>query len=66
MNLRQFTMAMLISALPVGASAAQASLTLNAGDFVASKRVTPEGEVRVKLSKSGKAKLRKLKKEISV
>lgn len=58
MNLRHFSMALLVSALPLAASA---DITLDKGDFVAAERVTRNGQVRVsfKLSKSGKAKLRK-------
>lgn len=64
MNIRQFTMAMLISALPLGATAAQQSF--NEGDFVVTRRISQEGELAgVKLSKSGKAKLRKLKKQLA-
>jgi|GEM_PF-7068379 len=64
MNLRQFTLAMLISALPLGASST--NISLNAGDSVAGRGISQEGEVRVKLSKSGKAKLKKLRKESPV
>jgi hypothetical protein len=62
MNLRQFSIAMLISAIPVLSVAAPAGISLNKGDFVAAERVTKDGEtvVSVKLSKSGKAKLKKL------
>ena len=60
MNLRHFTLAILISAFPQ-LSAADA-VKLDKGDFLAAEQITREGEtlVRVKLSKSGKAKLRKL------
>jgi len=58
MNLRLFTIAILISALPIAAHA----LGLNSGDFVAAERVNSNGDtvVKVKLSKSGKAKFKKL------
>ncbi len=61
MNLRQFSIAFLISALPM-AVIADPSIALNRGDFIAAETVNREGEsiVRVKLSKSGKAKLKKL------
>ena len=40
-------------------------ITLNKGDFVAAERVSEEGQtiVKVKLSKSGKAKFKKLNRE---
>jgi hypothetical protein len=67
MNLRLFTIAVLISALPSLTLAETSSLsasiiTLNKGDFVAAERISPNGQttVSVKLSKSGKAKLKKL------
>lgn len=64
MNLRLFTVLMLASTLPLAASAA-ARLSLNEADFISAKRITRNGGalVSVKLSKSGKAKLRKLNKE---
>lgn len=62
MNIRQFSLAILVSALPVFA---QSTLSLNSGDFLSAEKVTKEGEtlLKVKLSKSGKAKIRKLNKE---
>lgn len=61
MNLRLFSIALLMSALP-SLSGASSAISLNRGDFVAAERVTPEGEtvVSVRLSKSGKAKFKKL------
>ena len=61
MNLRLFSIAILISALPMLASA-DAAISLNKGDFIAAERVSKDGEtiVSVKLSKSGKAKFKKL------
>lgn len=61
MNLRQFSIAVLISAVPHLASADPA-ISLNKGDFIAAERISHDGEtvVSVKLSKSGKAKLKKL------
>ena len=59
MNLRHFTLAILISAFP---QLSLADVKLDKGDFLAAEQITRDGEtlVRVKLSKSGKAKLRKL------
>jgi hypothetical protein len=61
MNLRIYTIALLASAIPLFATA-QTAISLNPGDFVAAKRIAKNGEevVSVKLSKSGKAKFRKL------
>ena len=61
MNLRHFSMALLISALPLSLSAEQAS-KFNEGDFkVVEKQADGvEPELKVKLSKSGKAKLKRL------
>jgi hypothetical protein len=61
MNLRQFSIALLISALPVFASATS-SISFNKGDFVSADSISRNGEMilSVKLSKSGKAKMRKL------
>lgn len=60
MNLRLFTIAMLISALPLSSFAG--AISLNEGDFVAAEKVSRDGEtvVSVKLSKSGKVKFKKL------
>ena len=61
MNHRLFTIALLVSALPLFA-AADVSVSLNKGDFVAAERLSRNGEtiVSVKLSKSVKAKFKKL------
>jgi hypothetical protein len=61
MNIRQFSIALMISALPALAQAGQA-LSLNHGDFIAARKISSNGETTVtfKLSKSGKAKLKKL------
>lgn len=61
MNLRQFSIAFLISALPMGAIA-DPDISLNKGDFIAAESLNRDGEsiVSVKLSKSGKAKFKKL------
>lgn len=61
MNLRLYSIALLISAIPHFALAG-AELSLNKEDFTAAERVSPSGEtiIKVKLSKSGKAKFKKL------
>ena len=61
MNLRLFSIAVLISALPILTSA-NSAISLNKGDFIAAERVSKDGEtiISVKLSKSGKAKFKKL------
>jgi hypothetical protein len=57
MKLKMFTMALLVSALPYSASA---KARLEPGDFVHEERIREgETELKVKLSKSGKAKLRR-------
>jgi hypothetical protein len=57
-------MAVLISAVPYFAQAEESGIKLNKGDFVSAERVSQDGEtvLSVKLSKSGKAKLKKLTK----
>lgn len=64
MNLRLYSMALLISAIPHFALAGT-EISLNKEDFTAAERVSPEGEtvVKVKLSKSGKAKFKKLNRQ---
>lgn len=58
MNLRIFSMAILASALPYSA---RANTPFQPGDFVSGERISlGEKVVKVKLSKSGKAKLRRL------
>lgn len=61
MNLRLFSIAMLISAHPLLALA-DPSVSLDKGDFIAAEKITRDGEtiVSVKLSKSGKSKFKKL------
>lgn len=63
MNLRHFSIALLISALP-SLSYAEGKISFTKEDFKSAERVTRNGEVivNVKLSKSGKAKLKKLNK----
>lgn len=65
MNLRLFSLALMISALPT--QPAQASV-LNHADYKAIENVSDTGEVfvRLKLSKSGKAKLRRLKNQSAI
>lgn len=62
MNLRLFSIALLISALPMYAAAETAEVSFDKGDFISAERLSQDGEtiVRVKLSKSGKAKVKKL------
>lgn len=62
MNLRLFTFALLTSTLPIVASAGAREVSLNRGDFISAKPISKNGEtvVSLKLSKSGKAKFRKL------
>lgn len=64
MNLRMYSMALLVSALPIFAYAEAHGISLNRGDFVAAEKVDQDGStvVSVKLSKSGKAKFKKLNK----
>lgn len=64
MNLRHFSMALLISALPLTVSAEHAT-QFNEGDFKVVEKQTDgsEMELKVKLSKSGKAKLKRLQAE---
>jgi hypothetical protein len=61
MNLRLFTIALLISALP-SISSATPAISLDKGDFIAAEKLSKDGEtiVSVTLSKSGKAKFKKL------
>jgi hypothetical protein len=61
MNIRLFTIALLISALP-SVSFGKSVISLNKGDFIAAEKISRNGEtiLSVKLSKSGKAKFRKL------
>ena len=62
MNIRSFSIAILVSAIPLLASAETSNIALNKGDFISAERLTQDGEtvLSVKLSKSGKAKLKKL------
>jgi hypothetical protein len=64
MNLRTFTIAMLISAMPVTVLGDGKEISLAKEDFISATQVTQDGEtiVSAKLSKSGKAKLRKINK----
>jgi hypothetical protein len=62
MNIRLFSIALLVSGLPLFTFAEGTEISLNRGDFVAAERLSQNGEtpMRVKLSKSGKAKFKKL------
>jgi len=62
MNLQIFTFALLVSGLPILAHAGDSTAELNRGDFKSARKVDHNGElvVSVKLSKSGKSKIRKL------
>ena len=53
--------ALLISAIPL-LTHADAAISLNNGDFIAAETVSQDGEtiIKIKLSKSGKAKFKKL------
>jgi hypothetical protein len=62
MNIRLFSIAILVSAIPLFALADSVGIALNKGDFLSAERVVRDGGVlvSVKLSKSGKAKFKKL------
>lgn len=62
MNAKLFSIALMVSALPLLSLAKSAGVTLDRGDFVAAEKVSDEGEtvLNVRLSKSGKAKLKKV------
>jgi len=64
MNLKMYSLALLISAVPHFALAGPA-ISLNRGDFIIAERVTDFGDtvLKVKLSKSGKAKFKKLNRQ---
>lgn len=63
MNLRLLSLLVLASAMPMNVSAGSSRVSLNEGDFLSAQRSTRHGGavVKVRLSKSGKAKLRKLR-----
>lgn len=65
MNRRLFSFAVMISAIPLIALAKTSSVSFNEGDFKAAKKITRNGDtlISLKLSKSGKAKLKKLNAE---
>ncbi len=62
MNARLFSIAVLISAIPLQGFAAGHEISLNHADFISAEKVSPSGEtiLNMKLSKSGKAKFKKL------
>ncbi len=64
MNFRLYSIAFLFSVLPIISSATN-ELKFNRGDFVGTERKTSDGDtvLKVRLSKSGKAKIKKLNKE---
>ncbi len=64
MNIRSFSMALLVSALP-HLGTAETINSFNERDFISAQKLNAEGEMifSLKLSKSGKAKLKKLKVE---
>lgn len=63
MNLRLFSVVLMASAIPLSVSAGSTRISLTEGDFISAEKITRDGGslVSVKLSKSGKAKLKKLK-----
>lgn len=64
MNLRMYSIALLVSAIPLFAHAEAHGISLNKEDFVAAEKMAHDGStiVNVKLSKSGRAKFKKLNK----
>jgi hypothetical protein len=66
MNKRTFALSVLLSLVPVLAAAG--SVTFDKGDFLSARRTTRDGKVLVslKLSKSGKAKVRLLQKDETI
>lgn len=64
MNLRQFSMTLLVSALPLYAVAESSGISFHKEDFISAERLSQDGEtvIDVKLSKSGKAKVKKINK----
>ncbi len=63
MNLRLYTAALLVSALPIFALADSHGVKLGASDFISAEKNLRNGEtiVSLKLSKSGRSKFKKLK-----
>ena len=68
MNKRLFSIALMVSAIPMIVFADGRTLSLSKEDFVAAERVSSSGEtlVKLKLSKSGKAKLNRAAKDSDV
>ncbi|MBS1958456.1 MAG: hypothetical protein JST80_03200 [Bdellovibrionales bacterium] len=62
MNIRSFTVAVLLSAVPMSVRAGTRQISLTQGDFVSARAVSRNGNtlIRAKLSKSGRAKFKKL------
>ena len=67
MNLRFYSIAILMSAIPHLTLAESRVSSLNKGDFIAAERLSPSGDtvLKVKLSKSGKAKLKRLQRQLT-
>lgn len=68
MNKRLFSIALMVSAIPMIVFADGRTISLNKEDFTAAERVSPTGEtlVKLKLSKSGKAKINRASKDDDV
>ena len=72
MNLRQYSIALLISALPITALAHSQGISLGPGDFVMTDKLLKNGESinedfkpsDFKLSKSGRSKIKKLQTQL--
>lgn len=62
MNKRLFTIALLISTLPIFSQAQSLGVHFNEGDFKVTPSHSPidDSDMHLKLSKSGKAKIKKL------
>jgi len=62
MNLRLFSIALMASAIPLSVKAGNREIALSPGDFLFDQELSGEddSELSVRLSKSGKAKLRRL------
>lgn len=62
MNIRLFKVALLASAIPISVWAGTTKISLNKGDFISTKCVSQKGDtvLSLRLSKSGKAKVKKL------
>ena len=65
MNKRLYSIALLVSAIPL-ISSARSNIKFDKGDFIAAEKITKDGEsvVSFKLSKSGKAKIKILNEQV--